>query len=370
MENAWHSLKLCNSFCSKTPAMEEARMSTSELERISRELDWNLLRTFMVIVEEGGITRAAHRLLLSQPSVSNALKRLEQQLGRRLIDRGGGVFRITEAGELLYRECVEIYGNVSRLAVLLRDVHDEISGQITIAMASHVVSPLFDQVLADFHRLHPLVTYSIEVSTSATVVQSVMQKTATLGVCLVHTPHPKLDYELLFREHFGFFCGPGHRLFGKSGLSLRDLRDESFVSFRTDRLTDALRPVALLRAREQISDRIIGFSSNLEEVRRMIIAGLGIGPLPVHVVERDVRDGLLWQLPPYHDAPAIDIYLVSNPRAHYNRAELRFLEMLRARIAEVPEGERVYGAKAEPAEAHAVRTPGLEIKAPHNHVSE
>jgi DNA-binding transcriptional LysR family regulator len=323
-------------------------MSVSELERISRELDWNLLRSFMVIVEEGSITRAANRLFLSQPSVSNALKRLEEQLGRRLIERGGGVFRVTEAGDLLYRECVEIYGNVSRLAVLLRDVRDEISGQISIAMASHVVSPLFDTALADFHRQHPLVTYSIEVATSATVVQSVMQKTATFGICLVHTPHPKLDYELLFREHFGFFCGPGHQLFGKRGLTLTDLREECFVSFRTDRLSDALRPVALLRAREQISDRIIGFSSNLEEVRRMIIAGLGIGPLPVHVVERDVRDGLLWQLPPYENAPTIDIYLVSNPRAHYNRAETRFLELLRARIAETPESERVYGSTAGP----------------------
>ncbi|MDX1711003.1 MAG: LysR family transcriptional regulator [Rhodovibrionaceae bacterium] len=319
-------------------------MTSSDLERISRELDWNLLRTFMVIVEEASVTKAANRLLLSQPSVSNALKRLEGQLGRRLIERGRGEFRVTEAGELLYRECVEIYGNVSRLAVVLRDVREEISGQISIAMASHVVCPLFDRVLADFHVMHPQVTYSVEVATSSSVVQQVMQKTATFGICLVHKRQPKLDYELLFREHFGFFCGPGHRLFGKRGLSLSDLRDECFVSFRTDRLTDALRPVALLRAREQISDRIIGFSSNLEEVRRMIIAGLGIGPLPVHVVERDVRDGLLWQLPPYDNVPAIDIYVVSNPRAHLNRAETLFMEMLRERVAETPQAERIYGA--------------------------
>ena len=55
-------------------------------------LDWNLLRSFMVIAEEGSITRAAHRLLRGQPSVSLALQRLEAELGCKLIDRGHGPF--------------------------------------------------------------------------------------------------------------------------------------------------------------------------------------------------------------------------------------------------------------------------------------
>lgn len=308
---------------------------------VEQRLDWNLLRTFMVIVEAGGITRAAEALGLRQPTVSTALKRLETQLGRRLIERGNGVFRVTAAGEVLHREAVEIYGNISRVSVLLRDVREEVAGHVTIAMASHVVCPFFDELLAAFHRDHPQVSWTVEVATSATVVQGVLQKSASLGICLVHHKHPQLEYTHMYREHFGFFCGPAHRLFGRRGLKLRDLREESFVSFKTDRLTDALRPIALLRARENIEDRIIGTSSHLEEVRRMIVAGLGVGPLPIHVVERDVHDGLLWQLPPYRNPPAIDIFLVTNPRAQLNRAERAFVDALRARIAVMPERERV-----------------------------
>ncbi len=47
----------------------------------------------------------------------------------------------------------------------------------------------------------------------------------------------------------------------------------------------------------------------------MIVSGLGIGPLPVHVVERDVRDGLLWRLPPYKKPAAVGIYMVTNPKS-------------------------------------------------------
>jgi DNA-binding transcriptional LysR family regulator len=56
---------------------------------LNDRLDWNLLRTFLVIAREQSVSRAATRLHLSQPAVSQALRRLEEQLGRRLVDRRG-----------------------------------------------------------------------------------------------------------------------------------------------------------------------------------------------------------------------------------------------------------------------------------------
>lgn len=304
-------------------------MSAGEpIDRARRGFDWNLLHTFVVVVQEGSITRAADRLLLRQPTVSNALKRLEEQLGRRLIERGRGRFEPTEHGAVLYRECQDICGTIGRLQQVMEDGESELSGHLRVHMASHVVFPPLDDTLAEFHARHPRVTLDIEVATSSSVIQAVASKEATLGICLVAEPRPQLEYRPLFREYFGFFCGPRHRLYGREGLALEDLRGESFVSFKTDRLTDALRPVAVLRAQLQMYGRIVGTSSNLEEVRRMIVAGLGIGPLPIHVVERDVRAGLLWRLPPHEGPPAIDIFLVTHPRAKLGRAERLFVDAL------------------------------------------
>ncbi len=84
---------------------------------------------------------------LKQPTVSNALKRLEDRLQKRLIDRAMGRFEITAAGLLLYKEAVGIFGSVSRLDVLIRDMKEEITGHVTIALASYVVSPILDEVL-------------------------------------------------------------------------------------------------------------------------------------------------------------------------------------------------------------------------------
>lgn len=312
------------------------------LERFTRQLDWNLLRTFMVIVQEGGITRAADRMLLRQPTVSNRLKKLERQLGKQLLERGGGTFRVTPHGDLLYRECVEIYGNISRLNMLLRDIPEEISGHVAISMASHVQSPLIDEVLADFHMRHPQVTFSIDVTTSIDVAMQVQHKAATCGICLVYDRLPGLRYETIFREHFQFCAGRRNPLFGRTDLTIKDLRDQPLVSFKTDQLSGVLRPVALLRTQERIEGRVVGTSSNLEEVRRMILAGLGIGALPMHVVEPDIREGRLWPLPPYESPPAVDVHLVTNPATSLNRAEAAFVTALREKVAGCPARERIY----------------------------
>lgn len=304
------------------------------------ELNWNLLRTFMVIVQEGGVTAAAARLNRKQPTISNALARLEKQLDKHLIDRRPGRFCVTTAGEHLYRECLEIYGNIARIPTLIEDVEDEVLGEIRVSMASHVVCPLFDAVMSEFHTRHRNATFYISIATSGDVVQQVMEKTASFGICLADQPHPRLTYRQMYREYFGFFCGPGHPLFGRKGLSMKDLRDESLVSFNTDQLSGQLRPVALLREQQNIGRRITAVSPHLEEVRRMIVNGLGIGPLPIHVVQADVENGVLWRLPPYENPPAIDIFLVWNPRTPLNRAEAGFLSMLRQRIDETPEKER------------------------------
>lgn len=311
--------------------------------RLPYDLDWNLLRTFLVIVQERGITAAALRLGLKQPTVSNALRRLEERLERRLITRKPGRFELTPEGQMLHDEALEIFGTVSRLSVLLRRKGAEVVGNVTVALASHVVSPLFDTALAEFHQRHPRATYMLEVMPSRSVTDALLQRRASFGICLVHRRHPQLEYRQLFREYFGFFCGPRHRLFGRSGLRLADLRGETSVSFQTDQIADALRPVAMLRAAAQIDDRRVGTSPHLEEVRRMVLCGLGIGALPLHIAQADVEAGRLWRLPPYEAPPAIDIYLVWNGRAHFNRAERGLLDLLLDRIATTPFAARDYG---------------------------
>ena len=317
-------------------------LSTELSDKFVTNLDWNLLRTFVVIVEEGGITAAALRLLRRQPTISLALNRLESHIGKRLIDRGGGTFRLTPPGRELYKECIDIYGGISRLQGVSGEETHAFTGTIDISLASHVTTPLLDGLLEKFHLNHPGVSFRINVDSSSDVARKVHDKSASLGICLLNKRLPKLNYKVIYREYFGFFCGPPHPLFGREKLRIRDLRDQDAVSFGTDDLGDALRPVALFRQKHGLDQNIIGQSPHLEEVRRMVLCGIGIGPLPLHVVARDLRDGLLWRLPPYSNPPVVDIHLVTNPGKRHSRAEAAFITALNQSISGLPLCDRTY----------------------------
>jgi DNA-binding transcriptional LysR family regulator len=311
-------------------------------QRFPWNLDWNLLRTFMVVVEQRGVSKAADFLGLKQPTISSALKRLEDSVGHTLVERKPNRFRVTPTGNILYAECSTIFGTVSQLPVLLETREEELSGHVSIVLASHVVSPHFDGVLEAFATANPKVTYSMVVAESAEVVTRIRQNRTSFGVCLLNKIPENLDAQVLFREYFGLFCGPRHRLFNQETIKKSDLNGEPSVSFQTEIEGGALDSVARLREQVSLAPGLRGVSSNLPEVRRMIIANIGIGALPIHVAEREVSLGQLRQLPPYKNLPAVDIYLLTNPRRKMSPPETSLLNMFSNLIKEEPLSQRTY----------------------------
>ena len=311
------------------------------------EIDWNLLRTFMVIVQEQSLTAAGDKLSLAQPTISNALRRLESHMGCRLIDRSSRQFKPTPAGEKLHAECVAMFHIVSSLPDIVSDHDGEVSGHIEMAFASHVVCPFFDEFLAGFIELYPQITFSTSVSSSQAVAEAVHSGNACLGVCLSNAPRADLDYVLLYREAFGFFCAPGHPLFGQLDVDLGDLRGLDYVSFKTDQLEDALWPVAQFRQNQGFHGRILGLFTNLEEVTRMMKVAGGFAPLPIHVVEHEVAAGQLWQLPPREGLPVVDVYLVTSLATRKSKAAALFLESLAKAMAGVRIEERTYPSRID-----------------------
>ncbi|MBW6417829.1 LysR family transcriptional regulator [Celeribacter sp. PS-C1] len=311
-------------------------------QRFPWHLDWNLLRTFMVVVEQRGISRAADYLGLKQPTISSALKRLEDTTGHQLIVRKPNEFNVTRAGRLLYGECSSIFGAVSQLPSLLEDGTEELRGHISIVTASHVISEHFDDALHAFTEAHPKVSFSFTVADSEEIVSRVNQNRASLGICLLHKIPAGLKAQVLYREYFGLYCGPRHRLFDRETIPLAELEGERSVSFQTETDGGPLEPVARLRARAKIASGWSGVSASLHELRRMIITNVGIGSLPMHVAKRDVDLGRLRQLPPYDDLPLVNIYILTNPRRKLSVAEHAFLEACDAAIAGASLEERTY----------------------------
>lgn len=320
-------------------------MKLPHQHRFPWNLDWNLLRTFMVVVEQRGISKAATFLGLKQPTVSAALKRLELAFGKTLVIRKPNEFSITRAGQILYAECTSIFGTVSQLPAIIDEENDELRGHLSIAITSSVISEHFDDFLNRFSNAHPNVTYSFSVYESDEVEKMVTLNRSSFGICLLSTIPKKLETMVLYKEYFGLYCGPRHHLFTAQNIAVSDLEGEPFVAFQTEAEGGPLEAVSKLRTRLNLSRNWRGVSSSLNEIRRMIMANVGIGALPLHVAQQDVAAGHIRQLPPYEDLPQVNIHLLSNPARRHSEAETVFLAAIQADLAAIGVTERTYGSE-------------------------
>lgn len=314
---------------------------------LSKTINWNLLHTFVVVAETQSISKAARILARGQPAISAALKNLEDQVGHELAERGPKFFKLTEAGRLLHREAREICGAIDRISVLLKDTDEILTGNVRMTIASHMASPILNQALKEFHAKHHRATISCTVLSSPDIIEALANRLIHFGICPVHKRRPDLEYFRIFKEHCGLYCGPTHPLYGQENLSIEDLAGHNAIAYQSAIMSDALQSITEMMRSINFSAPPTGVANNLEEVRRMMISGLGIGAIPVHIAARDVRDGLLWRLPPYEDVMPINVYLVINKAVRPSQTETAFLKVLRELTLNTPESERVYSGYIE-----------------------
>ncbi|HDS0916657.1 HTH-type transcriptional regulator CynR [compost metagenome] len=307
---------------------------------LNDRLDWNLLRTFLVIGQEGSISRAAARLHLSQPAVSQALRRLEEQLDSALVIRRGPRINLSQAGEEVMQIAAELYGTVSRLGPALDSPAETVTGKIRLLSISRIQSRAYDDFLAQFHSDYPQVELEIDVLRSSDVASGLLQKTASFGLSLCRTPQPRLEQRVLLEQRYAFFCGKRHRLFGRKNLTVADLQGENFVSFTSDQMGGNLSPLTVFRDQQGFTGRIVASSPSLDEILRLVGAGYGIGCLPEHIVAADVQANELWRLPPWEGVIDVNVYLLWNREQKFTQAESIFLERFQQMLMTTDPAER------------------------------
>jgi DNA-binding transcriptional LysR family regulator len=215
---------------------------------------------------------------------------------------------------------------MSRLDTELDDRSEDITGSIRLLTVSRIESGVYDEFLADFHRMHPRIDLHIEILRSSDIISSLLQKTATAGLALCRVAVDKLEQRCFLRQRYAMYCGRHHRLFGRAALSMDDLLAENFVSFTSDQIGDSLSPLTVFRDQRGFTGRIVAASPSLDEVRRLIFAGYGIGCLPEHIVRDDIAQQRLWRLPPEEGLIDVDVDLLWHRARKMNPAEQAFLD--------------------------------------------
>jgi LysR family transcriptional regulator, transcriptional activator for bauABCD operon len=306
------------------PSLAEPLVAGARL--FSRNVDWNLFLVFHEIVRCGSISGAARALNRQQPSISGALKRLEDHLETELCVRGSHGIELTPAGRAVHAHCEQLLVHVRAVPHDVAKAVGMVEGIITIRTISNLVSPELDAALERFHSQHPGVELKLEVAPWRSVVRSLIEGDVELGIACDDAMSSELRYEPLMRETQQVYCHRNHVRFGLAPVRPVDLVGERFVLTGEDEPSE----LATFRRRHGLGQRIGGFAETLHEVQWLIELGVGIGFLPTVIAEPAVRAGKLWPLLPAELLPSYHVYVITRAHAARNTPTELILEAILA----------------------------------------
>ena len=297
-------------------------------KKFASRVDWNLMRTFVDIVRAGGIGAAARQLNRQQPSISAALKRLEEHVGTSLLHRSASGVEVTEAGRAMLALCEDMLESVRLIPHQVAQATKQVAGIVRIQIVSGLVSPEFDEAIASFHRRHPAIHIEIRVSPWRQVLDALEQGEVEIGVGYDSSVRGSLLYEPLLVERQQLYCSRTNPYFGYRISRLQELKDEGFVLTGDDELDI----ITHLRRRHRLGTRVNGVAEDINEARRLIVNGVGIGFLPVLAAENEVRKARLWPLLHADMEPAYDIFLLARAEPARDTATQLFWDEVIRRV--------------------------------------
>jgi len=297
-------------------------------KRFASRVDWNLMRTFVDIVRAGGIGAAARQLNRQQPSISAALKRLEDHVGATLLHRTATGVEMTAAGKAMMALCEDMLEAARMVPHQVAQATKRVEGIVRIQIVSALVSVEFDEAIASFHRRNPQIHIEIRVSPWRQVLDALERGEVEIGVGYDSSVRGSLVYEPLFTERQQLYCARSHPLFGYRVSRLHELKDEGFV------LTgdDEIETITHLRRRYRLGTNVSGLAEDINEARRLIVSGVGLGFLPVLAAEGDVAKGRLWPILHADVEPSYDIFLLARSEPSRDTATQLFLDEVVRRI--------------------------------------
>src|SRR5689334_15018462 len=184
---------------SKVRGLESAGMELHQLEYL------------VAVAEEASFTRAAARVHVAQPGVSAQVRRLESELGQRLLDRSGRTIRLTEAGAAVLPFARAALDAVAKARLVVDDLAGLVRGQVTIGMVSGCALPVMAELLAGFRKQYPGVAISLSEDNSDRLAETLGDGRLDLALIgVAGEPAPGIDSVLLIDEELVAAIPPGH----------------------------------------------------------------------------------------------------------------------------------------------------------------
>ena len=252
-------------------------------------LNLHHLRVFARVAEEGGFTRAAQTLRLSQPAVSKAVRELERETGMPLFERAGRATRLTAAGEALFARARELFAVERSAEEELRALRGLSGGVLRVGASTTVATYLLFPYLARFREANPGVTLRVASANTRAIARALLER--RLDIALVEGPvhHARIDVVPWREDELVLIVPPAHRLAAKRSIELRELSGEPLIVREPGSGTRRVAERAL--AAHDVSPTVTLQLGSTEAIKQAVAAGLGLAFVSRFAVEEQVKLG-------------------------------------------------------------------------------
>ncbi len=292
------------------------------------------LQYALMIAAECNFSRAAEKLHIAQPSLSQQLSKLEKELGVLLFQRNTSTVELTHAGREFMKRAQRIVDEMEILRVEMEDISQLRKGRITVGSMPITGSHLLPHVLPAFRAGYPGIDVTLVEDTSHNLERLTASGKTDISLLSLPLTEPTLDYEPIADEPIDLAVPPNHPLalrFASSppqGIEMKELENEPFIILKQGQ---GFRKIVLDLCRQAgFEPQVVFESSNMETLQSLVAAGMGVTLVPRFVARSKRSELLPVYLPLAEPIPVRTLIIAYRKGRALSRAADAFIETLRA----------------------------------------
>ena len=284
------------------------------------------LKVFLTVATEKSFSRAAEKLLRTQPAISLAVQKLESDLQEKLIDRSGKELLLTDAGRIVIEYARRFENIESELANSLTELRDNSAGRLTIGANESSALYLLHH-LQQYRRTYPKVKVQVRRSLSSKIPAQLIDGELELGLASFDPEDDRLISIVIYTDHLSFVVSPKHRLASRKDVAITELGMETFIAHN---VLSPYRAVVLREfQRHKVPLNMDVEMPTVETIRKLVQRNEGVAFLPRMCVEQEIQQGALCEIRVNEIQVDRKIRLLYPARRALSHAAKAFLELVR-----------------------------------------
>ena len=253
-------------------------------------MDINQLEVLVAVAQEKSFSRAAEILDRTQPAVSQAIRRLENEIGEKLFDRSSKDGTLTAAGEVLLGYARQMMNLRQTAHSAIKELRNLQKGKVTISANEHTVFYLLP-LICEYRRRYPLVKVEVRRGVASRIPTEVMARETELGVISFKPNDESVKSFSVFTDELALIVSPKHHLANKKNVSVKELGEERFIAHNAP---SPYRQKVIETFEKYRTTLNIGIElPSLEAIKHLVELNAGVALVPKLTAESEIRSGQL-----------------------------------------------------------------------------